>query len=165
MYVEVSPDGGDWEKLDFIGSGGALDPLLMGNGWMEYTYDLSRHAPATPLQVRFRFVSDGESVYEGVYIDDIAVGSAGGAVAVGFVRGDANGDGRVNLSDAIRSLYYVFGLSQVACADAVDANDDGAADIADPIYVLEYLFGSGPPPAPPFPRPGADPTPDNLTCR
>ncbi|HAK96661.1 MAG TPA: hypothetical protein DCM87_17130 [Planctomycetes bacterium] len=91
--------------------------------------------------------------------------AAGYFTASLFIRGDANGDGRVNLSDAIRSLYYVFGLSQVACADAVDANDDGAADIADPIYVLEYLFGSGPPPAPPFPRPGADPTPDNLTCR
>jgi len=91
--------------------------------------------------------------------------AAGYFTAPLFLRGDANGDGRVNLSDAVKILYYVFGLAQIACAGAAGANDDGAVDVADPIYVLEYLFGAGPPPPPPFPRPGPDPTPDNLMCR
>lgn len=164
MYVEVSPDGVEWEKLDFIGSGGALDPLLMGNGWMEYTYDLSRHAPATPLQVRFRFVSDGESVYEGVYIDDIAVGSAGGAVAVGFVRGDANGDGAVDIADAIHTLGHLFAAGpEPGCRDAADANDDGRLDLSDTICVLLHLFG-GRTFDPPLGACGADATADGLDC-
>jgi len=75
VYVEVN-DGSGWKTLDFIGSGGALNPLLMGVDWAEYRYDLSEYPPGTPLRLRFRFVSD-ESVWgEGVYIDDLKVGPA-----------------------------------------------------------------------------------------
>lgn len=161
LYVEVSSGGGDWEKLDFIGSGGALNPLLMGNGWVQYAYDLSRYGAAAPLQVRFRFVSDGEPVREGVYIDDVAVSSPGGAAALGFVRGDANGDGLVDIADALHTLGFLFAAGpETGCRDAADANDDGRIDTSDTVYTIDFLFRDGPPPPPPFPQIGFDPTPD-----
>jgi hypothetical protein len=81
-----------------------------------------------------------------------------------FIRGDANGDGSLDLSDAIRILMHVFAGDLIACADAGDANDDGGLNIADPISVLGFLFGSRSAPPPPFPLPGMDPTADSLGC-
>ncbi len=83
-----------------------------------------------------------------------------------FVRGDANGDGSVNIADAVAILSFLFAhLPTVACGDHADANDDGAANIADPIYILQYLFARGAPPPRPFPAPGLDATPnDKFTC-
>ncbi|MFN0058337.1 MAG: hypothetical protein ACKVX7_07750 [Planctomycetota bacterium] len=81
-----------------------------------------------------------------------------------FVRGDANGDGVVQISDGIYSLNYLFAAGPGECLDALDANDDGAVQISDPIYVLEYLFSAGPLPLAPFPACGGDPTLDAIGC-
>ncbi|MBN1419406.1 MAG: lamin tail domain-containing protein, partial [Planctomycetes bacterium] len=87
---------------------------------------------------------------------------AGGAL---FVRGDANGDGAVNVSDVSRILYGLFGdLGLPSCLDAADVNDDGRVNVSDPSALLLYLFGDGGPPEPPFPEAGADPTEDDLGC-
>ncbi|UCE18929.1 MAG: immune inhibitor A, partial [Gemmatimonadota bacterium] len=73
IAVEID-DGSGWTKLDFIGSGGALQPVLpIGNDWIEDTYDLSEYPAGTLVQIRFHFLSDGERVSEGVYIDDVRV--------------------------------------------------------------------------------------------
>ncbi|MGQ9591882.1 MAG: C25 family cysteine peptidase [Planctomycetota bacterium] len=165
LYVEVSSGGGAWEKLDFLGSGGALPGLLMGNAWMEYRYDLSRCAPAAPFQVRFRFASDGEPVCEGVYVDDVAVRSAVEAFVVGFVRGDANADGSLNIADVLYLLGYLLVAGpDIPCRDAADANDDGELDISDAIRVLLHLF-AGRSFGPPLGICAEDATPDGLDCR
>jgi hypothetical protein len=49
----------------------------------------------------------------------------------------------------------------VTCEDPADANDDGTLNIADAVYILTYFFAGGPPPKPPFPDPGFDPTTDD----
>lgn len=81
-----------------------------------------------------------------------------------FVRGDVNGDGQVQISDAVFGLGYLFQGQSVQCESAIDMNDDGAANIADVVYGLDYLFQSGPTIPSPFPGCGVDPTPDSLTC-
>jgi len=81
-----------------------------------------------------------------------------------FVRGDANGDGRLTVSDARAVLSYLCGGS-LSCKDAGDFNDDGRVDLGDAIELLEYLFAAGSPPEPPFPSPGPDLTEDKLTCK
>jgi len=81
-----------------------------------------------------------------------------------FVRGDANGDGTIDIADPIEILGYLFGGGVVGSTSACDSNDSGAVDIADPIYILSYLFSVGLPPAAPFPEPGPDPTPDAFSC-
>ena len=87
-----------------------------------------------------------------------------------FIRGDANADGDVDISDPIFNLDFQFGGGQAFCLDAHDSNDDGSIDISDPIYSLAAQFTGGPSiPAPgPAPTCGDDPTPDDpcrvLTC-
>ena len=82
-----------------------------------------------------------------------------------FIRGDANRDFTVDISDPILLLDLLFGsTTQLNCEDAGDANDDGSLDISDAVVILQELFnGSGPLP-PPYPVAGDDPTPDALGC-
>jgi hypothetical protein len=64
-----------------------------------------------------------------------------------FIRGDANGDGLINLGDAIYILNYLFkGGPAPDPLEAGNANCDGAVDLGDAIYILNYLFKGGPPP-------------------
>ncbi len=82
-----------------------------------------------------------------------------------FVRGDANDDGGVNLSDAIYTLEYLFQGGPVpACEDAADVNDDADLNLSDAVYLILHLFVSGAPPAAPYPDAGLDPTPDGVRC-
>jgi hypothetical protein len=81
-----------------------------------------------------------------------------------FIRGDANLDGVLNITDPVRTLNGLFAGQGIPCEDASDANDDGRVNITDPVATLGHLFqGASAPPAP-FPDPGPDPTPDDLTC-
>jgi hypothetical protein len=81
-----------------------------------------------------------------------------------FLRGDASGDGALNVSDAIRLLLGLFGGEPLPCERAADGNDDGAVNLTDAVAVLRFLFQAGPPVPPPFPGCGRDPTPDALGC-
>ncbi len=85
-----------------------------------------------------------------------------------FRRGDANDDGRIDLSDPVTILGCKFlGEPCPGCRDAMDANDDGMVNVSDPIALLSHLFlGAPPPPAPGPTVCGDDPTPDELPeCR
>ena len=89
-----------------------------------------------------------------------------------FHRGDADGDGSVNLADAVFTLRSLFqGGPQPGCAEAADADNDGAVGVSDPVSVLEFLFRGGPPPVAPGQPPGpcgldTDPpsSPADLGC-
>jgi len=72
-----------------------------------------------------------------------------------WIRGDSNGDGKPDISDAIVTLQHLFLGGTVDCARAMDVNLDGKVDISDPISLLAHLFTGGPTPAPPFPDCGA----------
>ncbi len=83
-----------------------------------------------------------------------------------FVRGDANADGNLDLSDAIFILNWLFTGGQLPpCLDAADINDEGTIDISDPVRLLFVLFADGEKPPPPHPARGLDPTPDDLDCQ
>ncbi len=81
-----------------------------------------------------------------------------------FLRGDANSDLAVDVSDAVTILMYLFGSAgPLQCPDSGDVNDDGSIDISDAVYLLSYLFAHGRPPPDPGPVvPGEDPTSDSL---
>jgi hypothetical protein len=69
-----------------------------------------------------------------------------------FLRGDGNSDRRVDLSDAVHTLSFLFtGGPSPACRDRSDSNDDGKLDISDASYTLNFLFLGGPPPVEPGP--------------
>ena len=81
-----------------------------------------------------------------------------------FLRGDANGDGRFNISDPVRIVQYLFGGASIDCEDACDINDDEAIEITDAIFGLDFLYRGGPQPDGPYPSPGPDPAGDTLGC-
>jgi hypothetical protein len=83
---------------------------------------------------------------------------------VRFLRGDGNGDGRVDTADATAILLALFVGNDTDCRDALDANDSGDVDLSDPLAVLRYLYLDGVPLPEPFAMPGVDPTEDGLDC-
>jgi hypothetical protein len=89
----------------------------------------------------------------------------GGKGVKTFIRGDADGDGRLSLTDPIRILGSLFlGGPALSCEEAADVDDSGALQITDAIALLGYLFLGAPAPPAPFPNRGADPTADLLEC-
>jgi hypothetical protein len=82
-----------------------------------------------------------------------------------FIRGDANGDGDINITDVVYVINELFrGAPPSRCPAAADANGDGTRDISDPIYILQYTFLGGRPPPEPFPRCGVAPADETLPC-
>ena len=82
-----------------------------------------------------------------------------------FVRADTNADGRVNISDPVTLLSFLFaGEAPPSCQKSADADDNGTVNISDATVILNYLFAAGPRPAPPFRECCTDPTEDSLGC-
>lgn len=82
-----------------------------------------------------------------------------------FIRGDANEDNRVNVSDLTLLLAVLFQEEPApSCEDRLDVNDDGVIDNQDSTYLSRSLYGTGEPPPAPFPGAGFDPTADDLSC-
>ncbi|MBI4603694.1 MAG: DM13 domain-containing protein [Planctomycetes bacterium] len=80
----------------------------------------------------------------------IAVAAAP-AVARGAtpIRGDSDSNGRLELTDAIFSLSFLFlGGRGPACTPIADSNGDGTLNLSDAIHLLSYLFLGGPEPGP-----------------
>jgi hypothetical protein len=83
-----------------------------------------------------------------------------------FVRGDVDQSSRLDVSDAVSVLRFLFAGERnlVTCDDAADADDSGALDTSDAVFLLSALFRGGPAPAAPFPACGEDGTEDALDC-
>jgi hypothetical protein len=83
----------------------------------------------------------------------------------GFIRGDVDLDGRVGLRDAEALAAFLFAGSRPPCLDAADVDDTGRIDPADLSRILDFLLCWGPPPAPPCPDCGIDPSfGEGLSC-
>jgi glucose/arabinose dehydrogenase len=84
-----------------------------------------------------------------------------------FRRGDSNGDGLYDVSDAVYALNHLFLGSpvEVPCKDALDADGDGEVILTDAVFYLNNRFLGGPEIPAPHPDCGTDPTPeDPLGC-
>lgn len=123
--------------------------------------------PATQV----RFTAEGDYTYSLTVSDgqetvaaDITVTVLPELIRERFRRSDANADGLVDISDAIKTFGFLFlGDDAPPCLDAVDSNDDAAVDISDGVNTLNFLFSGGAPPPDPGPANcGDDPTPDAL---
>ena len=84
-----------------------------------------------------------------------------------FVRGDADDNGIVNLTDAIFNLNYLFiGGAAPTCMDSSDADNNGSLQLTDGIFILNFLFSGGAPPPAPGGECGLDPEEpaDGIGC-
>ncbi len=101
-----------------------------------------------------------------VYPLQLKVSATLGEVASTFRRGDTNLDGKVDISDPVGTLGFLFlgaASDSLPCKDAADSNDDGKLDLSDAVYTLTYKFlGGAETPAPGPLTCGADPTDDEL---
>ncbi len=88
-----------------------------------------------------------------------------------FIRGDANRDRAVNLSDVVTILQYLFAKTAYAgslpCPDAADLDNNGAIGLSDALGLSNFLFLRGEAPAAPYPMAGRDrdyDAPDGMGC-
>ncbi len=123
--------------------------------WLEDNR-LRPNAESPPVRIR---VSDGAT-----YLPQSL--THGLILPAKFQRGDSNDDGRVDLSDALFNLGFLFlGREEPSCDDAADANDDGRLDLTDAVFLLSGLFlGGESPPSPAVGECDGDPTPDGISC-
>ncbi len=85
-------------------------------------------------------------------LDSDCAGDPACPVGTPMHRGDADDNGVLQLTDAIRILGFLFlGGTPPTCLDAGDADDNGVLQLTDAIRVLGFLFLGGAPPAPPGP--------------
>ena len=58
--------------------------------------------------------------------------------------GDANGDGSINISDAVFLIQYIFAHGTAPSPICLgDANGDGSVNISDAVYLIQYIFAHG----------------------
>jgi hypothetical protein len=155
--LEVVPAGtavdtGNW-SVDFLDAG-ALGEIEMGGARLEEgltglagndirlgTVTLSCISSGTSVFLLLDregdwFVLDSEE--EIVLDDDIGVG-----VLLGTIRppvpGNVNGDGLVDLADAILALRFMAKMHTPYIHGNADVNGDGLIDMAEAIYILQRL--------------------------
>jgi len=73
--------------------------------------------------------------------------SSPGEWPIAIVCGDANGDGAVNVGDAVYIVNYVFrGGPAPVPIQAGDANGDGNVNVGDAVSIINFVFRGGPAP-------------------
>ena len=112
-------------------------------------------------------VPDGCDIDNGDHFDFNHDGVPDECEPTGFRRGDVDGNGELEIADAINNLSFQFlGTFLPICRDAMDFNDNGILQLNDPILNLSHQFLGTTPPAPPGKEScGPDPTlDDGLAC-
>ncbi len=68
-----------------------------------------------------------------------------------YLRGDSNADGKVNLSDVVEILSYLFRGSLLYCREPADLDENGEVLLSDAVYLIAFAFLGGPTPPAPYP--------------
>jgi hypothetical protein len=64
-----------------------------------------------------------------------------------YIEGDTNGDGEVNVVDAVFLINYLFDNGPVPIPlESGDTNCDNEVNVVDVVYLVNYLFDEGPEP-------------------
>ena len=192
LYPEGAVSDERWERLEIDNSAGNLwgevifgfdeedftFPAFQDNAVLVFRFSINPETTEQVTEVRFEGTDRGQGAYNffkafgDTFTPELANSFVFTDASVQvvpdislFIRGDANGDRKVDISDPQRTLSFLFlGGLQPYCLDAADANDDGRLDVSDPIATLGSLFlGTGPLP-PPNDTPAEDPTPDSFGC-
>jgi hypothetical protein len=80
----------------------------------------------------------------GSYHDGLEFETTGYFTALGYIPGDCNLDGEVNVGDVVMIIQYVFRSGQAPTPiETADANGDGTANVGDAVYLINYIFNGG----------------------
>jgi Zn-dependent M28 family amino/carboxypeptidase len=100
----------------------------------------------------YHTTGDRISIFDMPYFTDFAkAGIASLAILAQpikpYAKGDANGDGKVTVSDVVYIINYLFkGGPPPGYLDVADVNCDSKVTISDVVYLINYLFKDGRPP-------------------
>ncbi len=102
-----------------------------------------------------------------VRVDDLTLTSLDEVVGDGpFIRADTDNDGKVNITDGVVTLNWLFqgDGGELPCKEAADVNKDGMINLSDPVATFSFLFGAGDDPKPPYPECGTVSAEGSLGC-
>ncbi len=158
---------GAFHVATFLGE--TVQQVVSGDGALPGGTALSLDPAREFDTLRLTIAPDGvHGLYEGqsgpALAEIVVTGQLAGEPRGSFVRGDADCDGTVNLSDAMLALLHLFqGGSNLCCAAAADADGNTGVNLTDGVFLLGFLFSAGSAPPSPFPlcAPG---TQDGLEC-
>ncbi|MEM7232493.1 MAG: hypothetical protein AAF517_09980, partial [Planctomycetota bacterium] len=130
-----APSASEAESLLFTIQGRVPDDAPAG------TFSFQGVSGAGPFELVTEFVvSNGTAFFPAwpdVHSTQMTVVSPGEVL---FQRGDANGDGAIDISDPLFVLSVLFLGGEANCSDALDVDDSGSANISDAIGLLLWLF-------------------------
>ncbi|MBI4584506.1 MAG: hypothetical protein HY717_10860 [Planctomycetes bacterium] len=134
-----------------------LDPSLPT--FIEFSDDLNPpNSPPTPTLLTV----DGKTKKP----EKVTDGEVRGESGQRFRRGDVDGNGRLNIADAIISIYRII-LNHKKffdCDGALDSNGDSRLNLSDPLAIVLWLFQGGQPLPAPFRSCNCDPFKSSLGC-
>jgi hypothetical protein len=116
-------------------------------------FDLDSYSGTAPSDITITV--DISGIGSGYYLDSIELSSIDAANSPHFVRvtlelnqaylcGDANGDGSVNVSDAVYIINYVFiGGNPPEPQASGEVNCDGSVNVSDAVWIINYVFIGG----------------------
>lgn len=167
-WTAGEPDAGSANFLDrqsysrrLTSSGnGQVQDEVFPPGQTTLSLDLGKATESLQVGSMVQMVS-GEDEFQYVTTWDTAsvfkLRMSAGIAGKELVRGDANSDGLINISDPSFILVFLFkGGSAPTCMDAADVDDNEVINITDAVNVFRYLFLAGPPPPEPFSECGRD---------
>ena len=112
-------------NIKYIDQGTAAATATAGNGSVEFSVYPQNHTNAV-----VRIISANVNEYVA-------------AVKLDYRKGDANGDGKINITDAVRVLRYIVDSESTTDGTlvrmAADMNGDGKINIADAAAILQML--------------------------
>jgi len=124
---------------------GSWSPLWMGNSYLK---DLTLDWTIPELvegshAVYFKISDDAGNVNSNMCTYSWNLTYTG----VTFTCGDANGDKKINVGDAVFIISYIFRNGPAPNPlEAADANCDNKINVGDAVYLISYIFRGGPAP-------------------
>jgi len=95
------------------------------------------------LTYAYVLVPDDGAGHLGMHSDILSVEVNEGT----FLLGDPNGDGKINIGDAVFLVNYIFREGPAPeIMESGETNCDGRINIGDIVFIVNYLFRVGPPP-------------------
>ncbi|MCF7921865.1 MAG: immune inhibitor A [Candidatus Marinimicrobia bacterium] len=146
--VLASDDGGNsWLPLSGeytdTGNGSSVQPLGEPGyhgiqGWIREDISLSHFTGSRELLLSFQLASDNYVEGDGFRLDNLTVLGWGS----GFITGDMNRDGLLNVSDAVLLLESIISeaVLDVELAELADTNQDATLDVRDLVILVELIL-------------------------
>lgn len=107
------------------------------DGAKTLTYDFEITDAAIPFDLTFGFQKTGTgNTPAQITVDDIAL-----TYSRPFLRGDANGDNKIDMSDVTSIVNHILGIpSSTFNKTAADANYDGEISMPDVMIIIQYIL-------------------------